>query len=773
MSNFLGEPDEITKAILDIAQSNGGGVKTVPMPSNKEVIAQQEEWIQKDVASNSRAMAFERRKRLPYLIQKGLSKPGRISFDVLRRASRSVAVARICINVLKEKVAKTQWVIQSKDPKVKVDDAKIKKLTEFFMNPNTNNETFRTFLDKSLEDLLVLDAVAWEKTRYPDGTLAELHYVDSATIRPIFDEHGNQDVILPFAEEESRNGDEEKYLPVSYVQVVDDNPWGGREAGQPVAFWPKKDFVYFNMFPQGDLASFGYGMSPIESVIGVVSNILAADNFNSTYFEEGAFPPMLLQFKAKMGTRELEQLREYLRTELEGRFYRPAILAGQEDITPIPLKDITQRDMQFMQYTDFMARLLASAYGLKAQDIGITDGENRATAVTQKQQMEQQGYGSVLALLKEVFNQQIIWKDFGMTDLEFDWVLTDDLAPDIAATVYDTGLKNGTMTLNEVRKKIGMLPFEEWADKPAILTGEGYKNIDPDDVMVNDAIPGAEDSRPTAEGHDSNPNGETAFRDEHEDEKMEGSKPDMNEAQEVSKSIITRDGVFRCWQDDRGVGQPFIFANVLTGQGFALKPPVAVNLDSQKLEEVWTHKLAKDGLNVVPVTRMTETQIWDDIIPNNMVKKEFQNYQNMTPEYDSEKWRAKFGGSRKFPYYSVSRYVDGRSLIDPLLIADMKRVPDDYIQAVKDLAKVWLAEKKYVLGDRRADQVIITPNKRAWAFDFQFVGNESRWKGTKDAYAIALKSVPQLHDLFVSLTGQEKKEATLKSMVDRLLNKLK
>jgi hypothetical protein len=167
---------------------------------------------------------------------------------------------------------------------------------------------------------------------------------------------------------------------------------------------------------------------------------------------------------------------------------------------------------------------------------------------------------------------------------------------------------------------------------------------------------------------------------------------------------------------------------------------------------------------------MTEAQIWDDIIPNNLVKKEFQAYQNMTPEYDSEKWRAKFGGSRKFPYYSVSRYVDGRSLIDPLLIADMKRVPDDYIQAVKDLAKIWLAEKKYVLGDRRADQVIITPDKRAWAFDFQFQNNVSRWRGTKDAYEIALKAVPQLHDLFMGLTGQ-KEEVSVKSLVDKLLKR--
>jgi hypothetical protein len=743
MSGFLGE-DNFEKQYAP----QDGGVVEIPNYRTPEYIAKENDEIFKSQASQARSLAFERRKRLPFLVQKGLSKPGRISFEVLRRAAHAVHVVRICISVLKEKVTKTPWVIQSRDPKRKVDQAKIDKITEFFQFPN-QNDTFRTFLDKTIEDLLSIDVIAWEKTRYPDGTLAELHYIDGATIRPIYDEHGNNDILLPFADE---NSDEPEMLPVSYVQIVDDNPWGGREAGQPVAFWPKKDFIYANMNPQGDLMSFGYGMSPVESVIGVVSNILAADNFNSTFFEEGAFPPMLIQFMAKMGTRELEQLREYMRTELEGRFYRPAILAGQEEIKTIPLKELTQREMQFQQYFEVMARLCSAAFGLKAQDIGLTDGENYATSKTQKEMMEKQGYGSVLTLLKEVFNNQILWKDFGYTDVEFDWVLTDDLQPEIASTIYDTSLKNGTLTLNEVRKKMNMLPYDEWADTPAFLTAQGYMPV------LNEMLAGhVANKRP--EGGTDEVHGETVYGDEKEknaefDDKYDSDDISDKMSDEVSKSVITEDGVYKCWADDRGVGQPFIFENILDGTGYAIKPPVAVNLDSQKMEEKITNKLSKEGLNVVPVRRMTVSQIWNGILPTEDVRKKFKDYQNMTPEFDSEKWRAKFGGGRKYDYYSVSKFVDGRSLIDPLLIADMKRVPNEYKRAVEDLAKIWLAEKKYVLGDRRADQVVITPDKRAWAFDFQFVGNVGRWKGTKDAYGMALKPIPELYSLFMKLTKQ-------------------
>lgn len=719
----------------------------------EETDAFQREEIEKSearrVSSPTRSFAFERRKRLPFQIKKGLSKPGRISFETLRRAVASVHVARICVNVLKEKVTKTKWVIQPIDPLSKVDPARIKRVTDFFKYPNQDDETFRSFLDKSLEDLLVLDSVAWEKTRYPDGSLAELHYVDAGTIRPVYDEHGNQDILIPLINREG----EMHELPVSYVQVVDSNMYGGPESGEIAAAWPKRDFVYFNMHPQGGMNNFGYGLSPIESVIGVVANLLSADNFNSSYFEEGSFPPILLQLMSTISQRELESLREYMYSELQGRFHRPAIVAGEGEMKAVPLRDVSQRDMQFMQYMEFMARLLAAAYGLSGQDIGLTDDLNRATAEVQKDLSDAKGYGSILGLLKDIFNQKIIWKDFGYEDIEFDWVQPDTADPKDAMGVYDIALKNGTMTINEVRQKLGELPYEEWADTPAILTGDGYKPIVP--------------AKPKEVEHQSSHVG--------------GEKPYEDQAQEdVHKSVYTETGKYKCWSDDRGVSNPFIFSEILSQKGMVIKPPVAVNLDSQMLEETLTHMLAAEGIPVYPVTRMTEKDVKEIILFNDELKKEFTDYQNMTPAYDSEKWRAKYGGSRKFDYYLVSEYTTGRSLRDPLLIEDMKRVPKDYVPAIQELAKLWLVEKKYVLGDRRADQVLITPEKKLIAIDFQFKGNEARWKSTKDSYFNALAAVPELQKMFKQLidsgsefvSAEKDYAAVAKAVMKSIRNKL-
>jgi hypothetical protein len=699
---------------------------------NKSVTVPAFPFVKSELKSTPvRSLTFDNKKqRNAKMIEKGLAKPGSISYDTLRRAANSVHVVRICINVLKEKITKTKWIVKSIDPLVDVDEAKIKEVEELFKHPNGNDETFRTLLDKMLEDLLVLDAVSIEKTRFPNGKLAQLHFVDSGTIRPVFDEHGNQDVSIPVNSKEEGRVD----LPVSYVQVLDNSQYGGPESGEIIAAWPKKDFIYFHQHPQGSFEGFGYGLSPIESVIGVVSNLLNADNFNSTYFEEGAFPPLILQLMGQMNQGDLEAAREYLYSELLGSPHRPAIMAGDKKAEIINLKDITNRDMQFMEYTEFLARLLAAAYGLSGQDIGLVDDLNKATSQTQVGLSEEKGYGSILHLLKEIFNTQIIWKDFGYTDLEFEWVVDDRTDPATISTINDAALKNGTITINEARTKMGLIPYNaDWADEPMLLDGDGkYSKLAP----VEEAA--------------------------EEDSAMVGNENPYKE-QTVEKSIMTPDG-YKTWMDDRGYSQPFIFSEIMTGLGYVIKPPVAVNLMSQKVEVEIAEELYGMGLNVPLIMKMTYDDIFKSILPTDQVRNEFLKYVSMTTEYDSEKWKARSGGSRKFGYYLVSPFIDGYPLDSKLVRNDMLRDPLSYEQAIKDLAALWLAEKNLVLGDRRADQYIVTHDKRIFGVDYQFKGDKERWKDTSQDVQKVLMEIPHLYELFHEEIGRKPKYQIIKKI---------
>lgn len=861
-----------------------------------------------------RSLAFQNRnQRNTAFIQKGLTKPGKISYDTLRRASLSVHVVRICIQTLKQKVTKTKWVIQNKDIQKRRDasaDKRIEEVGELFKHPNQNNDTFRTLLDKMVEDLLVLDAVSIEKTRFPDGKLAELFFVDSATIRPVYDEHGNQDVTIPL---KVKDGETRTDLPVSYVQVLNNSQYGGPESGDIIAAWPKRDFLYFHMNPQGDMEGYGYGLSPIESILSVVANILNADNYNSTYFEEGAFPPIIMQLIGQVNQRDLEAYREYMVAELQGNFHRPAIMATEkaESLQIHNLKDMNNRDMQFMEYQSWLAKLACAIYGLSPEDIGLTDTTgSKSVSEVQKDISDTKGYSSILNLLKEVFNQEIIWKDFGYKDLEFEWVAPDTVEPGEASEMYDRDLRNGTITINEVRQKRGESPYGEWADEPMILTANGYQPLDPiaikkqkdedakkmaqqdgqmgkgdvgnekpyhdqdvdgaetvekgakrtlyvskplknaDELIAWAKSQGFKTTLPAEEMHvtvvyskkpvDWSTIGEGkpdvsviggkrwlerlgdegavvlrfespdlqgrhgALRDAGASSDYVGYRPHVTisynaEGLDISKiepfdgplmfgaeyvaeinsgwhekiveksmrkSILTTGG-YKVWMDDRGYSQPFIWSDIKTGYGRVVKPPVAVNLQSQELEISLTDGLAAMGLNVNRVFKETFIEVMDGLRSLPEVLMEFERYCNMTPEYDSEKWRAKHGGSRKFSYYLVSDYIEGYALSNRLLIADMERDPNSYKLAVRDLARLWKAERDLVLGDRRADQYIISPNKRAWGIDYQFQGDVPRWEKTQNAIRDQLAAIPQLLAVFEEEIAE--KEGIVKRIIKRYI----
>lgn len=716
----------------------------------------------KQKPGSQHAMVFQSRgQRSTAFIDKGLVKPGKISFDTLRRAALSVHIVRICIHTLKQKVTKTKWVIQNTDiTKRAMKDPRIKEVEDRFKHPNTNSETFRTLLDKILEDLLTLDTVSIEKTRYPNGDLAELYFVDSATIRPVYDEYGNQDIIIPLhTKEADEKGKPDEELPTSYVQVLDNSQYGGPESGEIVAAWPKRDFIHFHMNPQGAMESFGYGLSPIEGILSVVSNILNADNYNSTYFEEGAFPPVVLQLIGQVNQRDLEAYREYLVAELSGNFHRPAIMATEkaESLQIHNLKDMNNRDMQFMEYQNWLAKLCCAMYGMSPGDIGITDTQgSKNVAENQTELSEQKGYSSILHLLKEVFNQEIIWKDFGYEDLEFDWVSTDQQNPQEASTMYDRDLRNGSITLNEVRAKRGLAPFPDWADEPMILTANGYQPIDPEKAQEQQEAQQEHELKMKGAGEVG---GEKPYNDQDEDGDKEGTK-----LEKMRKAVLTYNG-YRTWADDRGFSQPFIWMDVKGGWGQVIKPPVAVNLDAGfDLECRLTMELANMGLNVRPVRKMTFIEVQDMLRSNPEVYNEFMNYTNMTENYDSEKWRSKFGASRKFNYYLVSDYIDGYALSNPLLKADMKREPEAYFAAARDLAALFRAERDMVLGDRRADQYIIGHDKRAYGIDYQFRGDQDRYDRTKDAIPEALSEIPELEAIFKEAI-ENPKEGILKRII--------
>lgn len=140
----------------------------------------------------------------------------------------------------------------------------------------------RVLLDRIMEDLLVLDAGVIEKVYSLDGKqIVGLNSVDGSTIRPLYNEFGEL-------------GD-----PIAYYQFID---------GKKVAEFRREDLVYIMANPQNDIDLFGYGMSPIESILLEVQAGLEATMYNLKKFGQDNVPPGILD----LGEMTQDQAEEFI-----------------------------------------------------------------------------------------------------------------------------------------------------------------------------------------------------------------------------------------------------------------------------------------------------------------------------------------------------------------------------------------------------------------------------------------------------------------------------
>lgn len=125
----------------------------------------------------------------------------------------------------------------------------------------------RILLDRVLEDMLILDAGAIEKVYSLDGAnLVGLNSVDGATIRPVYNEYG-------------------ELGEPAYKQFLN---------GKMTAEFSQSELVYLMANPQNDVMLFGYGLSPIESILMQVQASLEADMYNIKHFSKDNIPPGML-----------------------------------------------------------------------------------------------------------------------------------------------------------------------------------------------------------------------------------------------------------------------------------------------------------------------------------------------------------------------------------------------------------------------------------------------------------------------------------------------
>ena len=588
--------------ILDRVALSMGYEKRSPIIATPQTVEKAE---REGVAQNPLAAAYA-----AVNTQWGLRRPSKITLQTLRQMSMANWVDRTCIVTLRDEITGIPWDIVPVDPKKPYNPTFQKLMIRLLRQPNRNNENWRTLIDKVMEDILVVDAGCIEKVRNGKGQVVELYHVDGATIKPKFDEHGMA-------------GDPayEQWLP-------------GQKSDKPQAEWGNDDLVYIMWNPQGAVDMFGYGMSPVEAGLAVGTAFLYAEAYNMGFFKTNTIPPVIINMGKDVNANQVESFKMFLAAEMGGvnGFHQP-VIGSFGDGFDIKTLLSNPKDMAWKEYVEWQMKWKVALYRMSPQDIGFSLDMYKVEGEVQQQLSKNKAIRSLQNVIAEFINREIIddWGYEGASDnMQFQWIDTDTVDPKAQAEIDEIYLRNGKISINEVRRRDGDDPIAGGV-RPTIILGS--------QILPLDHTPLEED-----EGEESSASVQKAFV--------------PQEGQIVS---LANNQTAIAWMDDRGVTQPFFVADFGKTKGFALKPAF---LDDKKGQEPPEEKVAEMlrllKVNTPEVRIMSGDEVLK-LLPLDLYSN-WAKYLSVEAPYYSKEWIDRWGTSRKSQYYIVSGLITGKDL---------------------------------------------------------------------------------------------------------------
>jgi phage portal protein BeeE len=388
--------------------------------------------IAKTVRSRATSLAYSAADR-----ERGKPKPTPINNETLRLMARHNEWVAAVIRTRKNQLGKEKWKIALKDSDDTSGAARkaAKQIERMMQRPSMygsrpNSRSWRAFLGMWIEDLLVLDRGCIEKERNRNGWIIGMYPVDGATIRPNIDAMGG-------------------YYDDAYVQLVD---------GQVTARFGMEELICTMDNELTDVRFAGYGMSPLEQLIVSVTAELHAAKYNSSYFERGSVPEGLMNLGEDASPEDVDAFRVYWANEIQGKPWAFPIIGGSKAPEYMQWRD-NNRDMQFMEYQQWLLKKICAVYQLAPQDLGELEDVNRSTADSQDTSSREKGLEPLMQLVKETMDLEVLGEHgCGLGDyLEFSWEEQGESAEEIN-TKFQPMHSAGVATGGEWRDAHGMDP---------------------------------------------------------------------------------------------------------------------------------------------------------------------------------------------------------------------------------------------------------------------------------------------------------------------------
>lgn len=347
----------------------------------------------------------------------------------LRRFSET-PVARRAINTIKDHIAGMRWRVQSKPGAAPATDAEARAqiLTRNLQAPNPD-DSFRSLAEQVLEDVIVggFGAIEIEATGDANHPLA-LWPVDGATINMRADWDG-----APSS--------------VRYEQVT------SRAGANANILLADDELIYMRLNPR-TFTPFGLGR--LEVAFETINAFLGAHRYAGRLASNSVVEYAL--WLQNTTPEQHERLIRWWQDEIEGTGRVP-ILSVENKPEVLRFGGGSDADLR-LQWQEFLLRIIADAFDLPPQSLGLERDVNRSTAAEMNDQAFRQAIVPTARLFAEYLTRDAICKKLGWDDLEFVFIDVDGPGDAMEeAQIQQILIQSGVLTVNEARQMRGLPPI--------------------------------------------------------------------------------------------------------------------------------------------------------------------------------------------------------------------------------------------------------------------------------------------------------------------------
>jgi len=305
----------------------------------------------------------------------------KMSTEQLRRWSRNNPWIRAAVNLRRQQISRAKWDIVTTDAGDNANPRTVQKLRELFRRPNPKGESWRSFIEPVIEDILVLDQGAIEI--------------------------------------EKKVGSRVGADPVAYLwnkdaaRIAFDTTWDGRDeskpryyeldsAGRQVAIYKNDELIVVIANP---VTYSPIGLSPLEVLAETITADLDAAAYNAKAVSQAA-PPGVLHLGEGVRPDQVDSFKAYWEAEVAGKS-QIAITGGGKGMQWLPLA-ASNRDMQFMEWQVYLARKICAVFAVQPQDIGISFDVNKSTSETGAAFTYDNGIVPLAELIAEYLTREVV-----------------------------------------------------------------------------------------------------------------------------------------------------------------------------------------------------------------------------------------------------------------------------------------------------------------------------------------------------------------------------